>query len=263
MPWCPKCKNEYKDGFTVCADCGCELVDSLEEKDVPIYFGQEEEIDNIIAFFKANNIENVSKLYDEKENTFELLVKKGMVEDAKRVIRVYLREFTIPEEKEPEEKEDLTINIYEDSNKRAEEYKSGAYTLLLVGIIGVIILVLLNLNIITLNLTQISKILITGVMGIMFVIFIILGFSSLKTCKKLKMNAEDESKQQEEIKEWFLNDFTKEILDESINALEETEEELYFKRADKMKLLIKEKYPSIKVEFLDYIVEDLYERIYE
>lgn len=27
MPWCPKCKSEYREGFTVCTDCGAELVD--------------------------------------------------------------------------------------------------------------------------------------------------------------------------------------------------------------------------------------------
>ena len=27
MPWCPKCKSEYREGFTVCADCGGALVD--------------------------------------------------------------------------------------------------------------------------------------------------------------------------------------------------------------------------------------------
>lgn len=27
MPWCPKCKSEYRDGFTTCADCGSALVD--------------------------------------------------------------------------------------------------------------------------------------------------------------------------------------------------------------------------------------------
>jgi len=25
MPWCPKCKYEYREGFTHCADCGAEL----------------------------------------------------------------------------------------------------------------------------------------------------------------------------------------------------------------------------------------------
>ena len=29
MPWCPKCETEYRDGITVCADCGSVLVDDL------------------------------------------------------------------------------------------------------------------------------------------------------------------------------------------------------------------------------------------
>ncbi len=30
MPWCPKCKTEYRDGFTSCKDCNIELVTELE-----------------------------------------------------------------------------------------------------------------------------------------------------------------------------------------------------------------------------------------
>lgn len=26
MPWCPKCKSEYREKFTVCPKCGCELM---------------------------------------------------------------------------------------------------------------------------------------------------------------------------------------------------------------------------------------------
>ena len=29
MSWCPKCKCEYRTGFTTCSDCGCELVKEL------------------------------------------------------------------------------------------------------------------------------------------------------------------------------------------------------------------------------------------
>ncbi len=29
MPWCPVCKFEYRAGFSVCSDCGCDLVDSM------------------------------------------------------------------------------------------------------------------------------------------------------------------------------------------------------------------------------------------
>ncbi len=31
MPWCPKCKSEYREGFSRCATCGVELVDTFEE----------------------------------------------------------------------------------------------------------------------------------------------------------------------------------------------------------------------------------------
>ena len=30
MPWCPKCKCEYREGFSNCSDCECELVEVLE-----------------------------------------------------------------------------------------------------------------------------------------------------------------------------------------------------------------------------------------
>lgn len=29
MPWCPKCRTEYRPGFTKCADCGEDLVEEL------------------------------------------------------------------------------------------------------------------------------------------------------------------------------------------------------------------------------------------
>ena len=33
MPWCPKCKSEYREGFAECATCHVPLVDSLPEED--------------------------------------------------------------------------------------------------------------------------------------------------------------------------------------------------------------------------------------
>lgn len=36
MPWCPKCKAEYREGFTECSTCQVPLVDALpEENEVP------------------------------------------------------------------------------------------------------------------------------------------------------------------------------------------------------------------------------------
>ena len=32
MPWCPKCKAEYREGFTACSTCHVPLVDTLPEE---------------------------------------------------------------------------------------------------------------------------------------------------------------------------------------------------------------------------------------
>jgi hypothetical protein len=32
MPYCPKCHSEFREGFTVCSDCGVSLVASLSEE---------------------------------------------------------------------------------------------------------------------------------------------------------------------------------------------------------------------------------------
>jgi len=41
VPFCPNCRTEYDEGYTVCADCGAHLVDSLpkapDSKPAPAY----------------------------------------------------------------------------------------------------------------------------------------------------------------------------------------------------------------------------------
>lgn len=32
MPWCPRCRSEYREGFTTCSECNSDLVEKLEEE---------------------------------------------------------------------------------------------------------------------------------------------------------------------------------------------------------------------------------------
>ncbi len=104
MPWCPKCKYEYRDGIKVCADCGCELVD-------------EEPVDTMDTEAPSENLE------EEMEQFYE--------DDS--------QEENIPGESEAE---DEGVSVYFDSHERAEENKSSGWMLLLMGVFGIIIAVL-------------------------------------------------------------------------------------------------------------------------
>lgn len=65
MPWCPKCKTEYRDGFTHCNDCGAELVDETEnrpeeEKDRHARIKKEQKIQTKIEYIEEALLVNVN-----------------------------------------------------------------------------------------------------------------------------------------------------------------------------------------------------------
>ena len=59
MPWCPHCKEEYRDGFTVCAECGEKLVDELPKQAVQVSgFTPGQEVELRLLTYCADNIES-------------------------------------------------------------------------------------------------------------------------------------------------------------------------------------------------------------
>ena len=60
MPWCPKCKNEYRDGFTVCTDCGTALVSSLTtvKAKALCHFKNDEAYTKFIKYLNYSKIES-------------------------------------------------------------------------------------------------------------------------------------------------------------------------------------------------------------
>ena len=274
MPWCPKCKNEYKDGYTVCADCGTTLVASLDEGPVALYFGTEEELHEMCVFMRVNGIEETEVVFDEKENTYELLVARNKASEAQKQLRVYIAKIAAPkklaeaeqmasemEVQEPEQ--EYYSGPYQEADKKAEEYKSGADTLLIVGTLGIVALVLLNLGIIPISLTFFTKILVTSVMGVMFVIFLGLGITSRKSYKVLKDQAGNEKDQKTEIQSYLKELIRSENFDGELTEDDPAMEILYFRRTQKMKELITEKYDSLDSAFVDYIIEETYAEIFE
>ena len=49
MPWCPVCKNEYREGIKLCAECKVELVERLEDEKKSDELSEQEKIARVRA----------------------------------------------------------------------------------------------------------------------------------------------------------------------------------------------------------------------
>jgi len=284
MPWCPICKNEYKAGYTVCADCGATLVESLDEGKKAVYFGEENELYQMSDFMRANGLKDVEISFDKNEGTYELLVESDDIAEAQKMIRVYLQKIAAPKEAQKQQEarseyteeelaafklakeayiKEMERKPYEDSAKVAEEYKSGADSLLIVGIIGIIALVLLHLGVIPISLPAFTKWMITGVMGFLFVVFVCMGIASRKSYADLKDRASTEKDAKEDIIRYLKENVHPQEFDADLTEDDPGMEILYFRRMEKLKAMVYAYSEGIDVSFAEYILEEVYPDIFE
>ncbi len=98
--FCPKCRAEYREGFTVCADCEIDLVDVLLEVEKPEFIDFKEvlttynpgdvafiksllESEGIKYFFKGENFMYVRPLAD----PVRLMIRADQVEEAVELLK--------------------------------------------------------------------------------------------------------------------------------------------------------------------------------
>ncbi len=88
--WCPKCKMEYREGITVCADCGTELVEELENLVDVCEIKGEEPANEMMEFLKYSGIEKLKKEWVEETERFRILVDTRDVQKAEKLVHGYL-----------------------------------------------------------------------------------------------------------------------------------------------------------------------------
>lgn len=276
MPWCPKCKNEYVDGIAICADCGCTLVDSLEETEREgLLFGGEEEMRSLYNFLTCNGIGTAILKQDEREELFEILVSPGEKEKAARFMTIFLKERARNQklenardlEQEAAQEKAASASriapVYEAAAQKAENFRSGAYTLIAVGILGLLFLGGIYAELLPIRLTGPSRYFVGIVMGGLLVVFLVMGILSLRSSRKFAGRAKEESALREELRRWCRENLNAEALDRSIPDLPETEELKYFKRTERIQEMISEKFLNLEPGYLESFVDEIYPEYFE
>lgn len=241
MPWCPKCKNEYVKGVTVCADCGSELVESLEEAEAT---GEE----NASEFADAYPLQDV----EEDMQDGEAALFEEMPEDMANAVHLGRTM-----------RQTAEAGVYEDSAKKAEEFKSGAYTLLFVGALGLAALGVLISGVLPVRLNPSSQWMTCLVMGALFIIFIVMGVLSLQSSKKLAEKAVKEGSLKEEMQAFCKEKVDANAVDEAAGVLGSDPSEMrYFKRTEQLKQILSNNFSEAESDYLDNFVDEMYPEIF-
>ncbi len=242
MAWCPKCKSEYVEGMTRCADCNCELVDSLQEQQKMTAW--EEEVTLRAIQLKQKEVQ--AKVDEEVlVNALEEMATSGEFE------------FEEPVEKPKH------VMPYMNNEEQAMEHKASAHSLLVIGLIGLIFIILLFFDVLPIRMATVNKYIVSGVMGALFTLFLVMGVISLKKSKVLVKKAKKENDLTKEIKKWCRDYMIAQEIDAQLPIEEETEEVKYFQRFDKMKEMIQNQFMYLDDGYLDRLIDEIYPEIFE
>lgn len=98
--FCPECRTEYREGFTVCADCGTALVPELPPEPPAEIPSEGADFEEVLGYMDEGIVAIVKSLLDEEEIDYyiagefsiprgpdqRLMVRKDQAERAKEIL---------------------------------------------------------------------------------------------------------------------------------------------------------------------------------
>ena len=286
MSWCPKCKYEYKEGITVCADCGATLVDELTSQcdQCVALFENEDEAIKFHEFLGYSDIEEAMVLYDEPQEVYGVYVTEDYLEEAKKLYLAYDSSekkaqmdvknpfeevFTdIDQEDEEGKVKDVEIPLskmipknsvtYVKKEERYNDFRSTFYIFLVFGVAGIIFTVLNAIKVITLFNSLMQYIVLGGVS----IAFIVVGSTSYIKSKTILDEIDDEKEITASIKEWLSENITADTLAQFDND-EDAKEAIFLKKIDYMKQRLYERYTFDNEAYVDELIEEFYTENFE
>ena len=274
---CPKCGTEYRDGFTECAYCHIPLVESLEagvdpEELLKRSEGKDEE------FLEAATPEEFMRIAREK-GLSERDIAMALNELAREKAPVPSEEEASEEPKDtreyrnvypetlesPVEASETAVSLkpFRKASDRAEDLRSSAYTLIIVGVLGLVAVALLYCGALPIALSGPGKFITTGTMTAIFLLFLIIGIKSFSQLHLLNEEAVREEKKIEEIRKFFFDSYDAETLDREALGDDAGTAGEYFLRSSFMKRILNERFMDLDPSFLEYIVDNLYSELYD
>ena len=272
--WCPKCKTEYRDGITVCVDCGSDLVEGTAEEfeaEVIGSFREEQTADKFTEYLEYSGIKSFKKT--DEEGAFCISVPEADKKQAEKLLKGFVialeedkrnkAEKNLVTDEESEEKSDTDEEIPEDFmentkeyTKKSDEYKDMKFsgiTFTFFGVIGVAYLVLCKTGIIPLEYNNF----VFYILIAMFTAFIVWGVISAVKSKKIKSMISDEEELTKELNKWLKENVTEEVVEGwKDDSVSEVENDVII--IEKIHKLLVKKFDNMDIAYLQMVADEFY-----
>ena len=267
MSWCPKCKNEYRAGITVCPDCNEELMEELTEaielEFVPLFQTDNEELKTKLVKYLVHCGRKVQEEAAEAETeegiktVYAIFVPKDdyaeAVQEIRTVITYDAKQAAGEEDLKPRHRAPEPSTLYVDAKSRYQEYKSSGIMFLAFAAFFLVFGILNLIGVIQIMASTVSLIIVFGAV----IAFTYVGISSLKKVSSLKEEASAEEQTTDQILDYLKANFPKETLLKGMDA-ETAGELLYFQLMETMKENTRQEFPEADENYLDALLEEYY-----
>lgn len=241
MPFCPKCKIQYREGFTICSDCKIPLVNSLSD------VAYTEEI------VKDEVEEAVEETIEVDAEKLKNIMENPPSEDELQEIKEYI---------DKQRKVAFEKQTYLTSKDKAKDLKSTGIMLIITGVIGVAVVSSIMAGFIPFfHISGVVKYVIYSIIDLFFVSFIYFGINALVSMKKLSNKVNEEESMNSDFIKWFSENVTKEAVDAKI-MLTKDENTNYFMRNERIKLMVFHVFPDMENSFVENYIDEHYEDIF-
>ena len=247
MPWCPKCKMEYKESVTICPDCGIELVKQLVEDKIllPVADLEDEQAANrLVEFLATEQLKKCVHAFLQVEQEANVKSNSNEVLEALEATK--------------KEIENTSSSPYIKRAEKSKDLKSSAITFISFSIIGIIFVILNIVGVFS----YLNNLLSYLVIGGMFVAFLWIGISSFRMSKKAAAEALEEEAVTKRLTDWLKENVTSELLD-SFSDPSLSEEINFMRQMEGIKEQITQVFGEMDDSYLDLIVEEFYNETFE
>lgn len=298
MPWCPVCKEEYKEGIHNCPECNTPLVATLEDVENAEYqdlinFAEKELAQKFTEYLQYSGIAAKCRESDSHENKEEkayiISVSPKDVTKAKKHFSAFYsvessnalsrkldgyhgakeiltKEADSDEDTVVEASDELSSEVHRPSKPYVSmrEKRSDLFSTLvafaLIEVIGIAVLILELVDVFHFMNTM-MMILIIAIIGVGIPAVLI---TSYRSYRKTKNMVSEEEKLTEALNQWMDSVFTQESVQRllhsiHVNSPQLPEEQCYLLLNTVMKKRVTDQFGEMDEAYLDYVVDAYYD----